>query len=177
MSNMNYYELTIKYERAGEKGLNTKVTEQYLVRTHSCATAEIGILKLLASQITGEARVTSIKESLIKEFCAGQVWLVTELNGEAQQLLGNKGANTECDRFYKAKVIFPTIDEVTCKVKKLSRFYCIHSGTVEAAHDLLIMSLSKICQDFEIHSVVETKITDYAFIVEKQKDDGVQSNP
>ena len=102
--------------------------------------------------------------------------IVTELKGEAQQLLGNKGANTECDRFYKAKVLFSTIDEVTCKVKKLSRFYYIHSGTVEAAHDLLIMSLSKTCQDFEIHSVVETKIIDYAFIVEMQKDDGVQSN-
>lgn len=168
---MNFYELTIKYERAGEKGLTTKVTEQYLVKTHSCATAEIGILKLLAVQITGEARVTSIKESLMRDLIEDKYGIVSELKGEAQQILGNKGANTECDRFYKAKVVFPIVDETTSKIKKLARFYCIHSGTVEAAHDLLTMELGKTCTDFEIHSVIETNITDYAFIVDKQKDD------
>lgn len=145
---MNIYELTVKYERAGEKGLNTKVTEQYIVRSHQCASAELGLLEALAPYVAGQCEVLSVKRSAVTE-------VITD-------------KNTEADRYYKAKVAYNIIDEVTGKTKKHPQYFFIFAGSVEAAHSVLNSNLQKSVMDYEVLSVSETKFVEYYFIKNEQ---------
>lgn len=161
---MNIYELTVKYERAGEKGLNTKVTEQYIVRSHQCASAEFGLLKVLAPVVTGQCEVLSVKRSAVTEVITDEYGIETKVAGDAARILGNKNANTEADRYYKAKVAYNIIDEVTGKTKKHPQYFFVFAGSVEAAHSVLDSHLQKSVMDYEILSVSETKFVEYYFI-------------
>ena len=145
---MNIYELTVKYERAGEKGLNTKVTEQYIVRSHQCASAELGLLKALAPVVTGQCEVLSVKRSAVTEVITDE--------------------NTEADRYYKAKVDYNIIDVVTGKTKKLPQYFFIFAGSVDAAHSALDNYLQKSVMDYEVLSVSETKFVEYWTIKNEQ---------
>ena len=166
---MQLYELTVKYERAGEKGLNTKVTEQYIIKAHSCATAEVGLLNVLKPLVTGICEVLSVKRSAVSEVIGDNYGLISKTIGEVDRLMGNTNANTEADRYYKAKVQFEHLDEITGKLKKTNQLYFIYAGSVEAAHKTLNYSLQKSISDYEIQSVVETKFINYAILVEEEK--------
>lgn len=143
---MNIYEVTVRYERAGEKGLNTKVVEQYIIEAKSCAAAENGLLEMLKSQVTGGVcEVLSIKRSAVNEIIEDGI-------------IG--------DKYYKTKVAFDFIDESTAKVKKLSKFYFIFAVSVEAAHKVLDTYLQKSIWDYEVLALSETKFIDYVHITE-----------
>lgn len=163
---MNIYEVTVRYERAGEKGLNTKVVEQYIIEAKSCAAAELGLMKMLAPAVTGMCEVLSIKRSAVNEIIADKYGLESQVAGEAARLMGNKTANIEADRYYKAKVAFDFIDELTGKIKKTSCFYFIFAGSVEAAHRVLEAHLRKCVMDYEVLALSETKFIDYVHITE-----------
>ena len=165
---MNIYELTVKYERAGEKGLNTKVTEQYIVRSHQCASAELGLLKALAPVVTGQCEVLSVKRSAVTEVITDEYGLETKIAGDVARIFGNKNANTEADRYYKAKVAYNIIDEVTGKIKKLPRYFFVFAGSVVATHSVLKNYLQKSVMDYEVLSVSETKFVEYLTIKNEQ---------
>lgn len=159
---MNIYEATVRYERAGEKGLNTKVVEQYIIETKSCAAAENGLLEMLKSQVTGGVcEVLSIKRSAVNE----TVGCDTCLDNDFQRAIEDAFPIGD-QRYYKAKVAFDLIDELTGKVKKLNKFYFISAASVEGAHMKLKYYLNASVMDYEVLALSETKFIDYVHITE-----------
>ena len=124
---------------------------------------------MLKPLVTGICEVLSDKRSAVSEVIGDNYGLISKTVGEVDRLMGNTGANTEADRYYKAKVQFELIDEITGKLKKTNQLYFIYAGSVEAAHKTLNYSLQKSISDYEIQSVVETKFIDYAILVEEEK--------
>lgn len=158
---MNLYEVSTRYERAGKKGLNTTVQEQYLVLATNCAASENITTLSLAPLVTGGFKVTCIKQSPAKGIIRDKNANISQLTGEAEQLSGNKAANTDADRFYRCKVNMITVYPDTLKEKKTSVQYIVNAGTIDAAKKLLTQFLG--ADDYEIASIIETKIIDYLY--------------
>ena len=59
----SWFEVKVSYERAGEKGLNTKVNEVYLVQGFSFTEVEKRITLELQPSVTGEFTINEMKRN------------------------------------------------------------------------------------------------------------------
>ena len=87
----NWFECKVSYDKAGEDGLLTRVSEVYLVDAMSFTEAEERIIREIEPMITGEFIVDSIKKTKIGELIDSDI--------EAD------------DRWWKCKVMLISIDE------------------------------------------------------------------
>ena len=90
------YECGVRYERTMENGMTKKVTELYLVDALSFAEAEGRITNEVEPYISGEFDVVTIKRTNISEIVEGL---------------------STADKWFKAKLMYITIDEKTGKEK------------------------------------------------------------
>lgn len=93
---MMLYECGVCYERIMENGMNKKVTELYLVDACSFAEAEGRITKEMEPYISGDFDVVTIKRTNYSEIVEGL---------------------STADKWFKAKLVFITIDEKSGKEK------------------------------------------------------------
>ena len=134
-----HFEIKTTYERAGEKGLNTKVNEVFLMTDYTFKAVEERITEELAPQVTGEFNISKIEVKNYSEI----------INTEDES----------ADRWFKCKISMVTIDEVSAKEKKTSLLYLVKAENVEDAILRTHKYLSGIF-DYDIALVTESPIVD-----------------
>lgn len=135
-----WFECKIKYEKTMENGLVKKVNEPYLVDALSFTEAEKRIIDEVSPFMTGEFQVADIKRAHYAEFF--------------------ETAEESADRWFKAKLVFITLDEKSGKEKKTSQNVLIQAADLRKAIDRLDEGMKGSMLDYTIASVNETAIMD-----------------
>ena len=135
-----WFECKIRYEKVMEDGLQKKVTEQYVVDALSFSEAEQRITEEMSAYISGEFEITDVKKAQYKE------------------VFFSDAAND--DRYYKAKLVFITIDERTEKEKRSAVTYLVQADTLDGAVKNINEVMDGTMIDYEKSNIAETKIMD-----------------
>ena len=135
---MMLYECGVRYERTMENGMTKKVTELYLVDACSFAEAEGRITKEMKPYISGDFDVVSIKRTNYSEIV-------------------ENGADS-ADKWFKAKLMFVTLDEKTAKEKKQAVYFIVKVSDINNAHTVVVEHMKTSVVDYEIATLDETKI-------------------
>lgn len=133
-----WFECKVRYEKVTEEGTQKKVTEQHVVDALSFSEAEQRIIEKMSAYISGEFEVTDVKKAQYKEVFF----------------------DDESDRWYKAKLMFITIDEKTEKEKRSAVTYLVQAGTLDGAVKNINEVMGGTMIDYEKSTVSETKILD-----------------
>lgn len=136
---MSYFIAVVKYDKTRENGAVHRVSEQYLCNALSCTEAEAIVTENLRPYISGDFLTTSVKASKI-----------TDVIGD-----------TDCGRFYLAKVALITVDERTAAEKRTVVPWLIGADNFNNAYNDLRHEIDKSVADIEIVSLAETQIKDY----------------
>ena len=136
----NWFECKVRYEKVTEDGTQKKVTEQYTVDALSFSEAEQRITEEMSAYISGEFEITDVKKAPYKE--------VFFRDNELE------------DRWYKAKLMFITIDEHTKKEKRSAVTYLVQAGTPDGALKNINEVMDGTMVDYEKSNISETKLMD-----------------
>jgi len=121
-----------------ENGVQKKVTEPYLVDALSFTEAEARIIEDMKPYVSGEFIVADIKRARIAELFFNE-------NG---------------DRYYKVKVFFITLDEVSGAEKKTAAQMMAQASDIKEAIAVLENGMKGTLADYAIASISETPIMD-----------------
>lgn len=135
---MRLFECGIRYEKTLENGMQKKVTELYIVDALTFTEAESRIIGEMSCFISGEFEVVSEKITNYSE-------LVQSPDG---------------DRWYRAKVVFKTLDEKTMNEKKQAQYYLVQAKDIDNAKSTLEQFMHGTMADWELEALQETKIMD-----------------
>jgi hypothetical protein len=131
-----------------ENGIEKKVTEPYLVDALSFTEAEARIIEEMKPYISGEFVVTGIKRVRIAELFFNE-------NG---------------DRYYKFKVFFVSLDEVSGAEKKTAVQMLAQASDIKEAIAVLENGMKGTLADYSIASVTETMLMDVFSFSSKPKE-------
>ena len=145
----NWYECRVKFEKVIENGTQKKVTEAYLVDALSFTEAENRIIEEMKPYITGEFEVTAVKKEKIAE-------IFIDPNG---------------DRWYKAKVIYISLDEKSGVEKKTSQNMLVQANDFQQALSNLTKGMRDTMSDWEVNTIAETTLMDVFGLVAKTKEE------
>jgi hypothetical protein len=145
----NWYECRVKFEKVIENGTQKKVTEAYLVDALSFTEAENRIIEEMKPYITGEFEVTAVKKEKIAE-------IFIDPNG---------------DRWYKAKVIYISLDEKSGVEKKTSQNMLVQANDFKQALSNLTNGMRDTMSDWEVNTIAETTLMDVFGLVAKTKEE------
>lgn len=134
----NWFETKISYEKEIEGGMMKKVTEPYLVDALSFTEAEARIIKEMTPFMSGEFTVANIKRANYTEIFEDEAG----------------------DRWYKAKVVFISIDEKSGAEKKTASNMLVQALNIHQAIENLDKGMKGTMADYEIASVTETMLMD-----------------
>lgn len=135
---MNWFECKIKYEKTVEDGKIQKVNESYLVDALSFTEAEARIIEEMKPFISGEFEVANIRKVRVAEMFP----------------------NPNGDKWYRAKVMFVTMDEDKGVEKRTSNMMFVQAGNMSEALKGITQGMSTSMIDYEIASLTETSIMD-----------------
>jgi len=135
---MNWFECKVSYEKMMENGVQKRVTEPYLVDALSFTEAEARIIEEMKPFISGEFNVLDIKRARIAEL-----------------FFNEKG-----DRYYKFKVFFISLDEISGAEKKTAVQMLAQATDIKEAITVLEAGMKGTLADYIIASVTETLIMD-----------------
>ena len=135
---MNWFECKISYEKMMDNGVQKRVTEPYLVDALSFTEAEARIIEEMKPYISGEFTVVDIKRARIAE-------LFFNDNG---------------DRYFRFKVFFISLDEVSGAEKKTAAQMLAQASDIKDAISVLENGMKGTLADYVIASVSETSIMD-----------------
>ena len=96
-----WFQCTVKYEKTMENGQQKKVTEPYLVDAISFTEAERRIIEEISPFMAGTFEVSDIKRAHFAEIF--------------------ESTDDSADRFFKAKLLFVTLDEKSGKERKTTQ--------------------------------------------------------
>ena len=133
------YECSVRYEKMHENGTVKKVTEQYLVDALTFTEAEARIIECVTPFISGEFDVIAIKRTKYSEIVSN---------------------DPNADKWFKAKLNFVTLNEVTGIEKKVPSFYIVNADSFDDAKDVLRDFMKGTVADYEVATLDETKIID-----------------
>ncbi len=143
----NWFECKVSYEKVLEKKKKKKVTEPYLVDALSFTEAEARIIEEIRPYISGEFTITDIKRAKLSE-------LFFNDNG---------------DRFFKAKVMFISLDEKSGTEKKTAVQMLAQASDIKEALKVVEKGMEGTLADYSIASLTETTIMDVFPYSEDQK--------
>ena len=130
--------------------MTKKVTEPDLVDALSFTEAEARIIEEISPFITGEFTVADIKRANYSELFYSE--------------------DASADRWYKAKLVFITLDEKTGKEKKTSSMMLIQAIDLRSALKNLEEGMRGSMMDYVIASLQETPLMDvFPFEVKDDK--------
>jgi len=135
---MTLYECGVRYEKTADNGMTKKVTELYLVDACSFVEAEGRITQEMQPYISGDFDVVTIKRTNYSEIVE----------------------NDAGDKWFKAKLMFITIDEKSSKEKKQAVHFIVHASDIDNAHRVVVEHMKGSVMDYEIATLDETKIMD-----------------
>lgn len=136
----NWFECRIAYEKIMEDGMQKKVKENYVVDALSFTEAEQRIMEEMSSYISGAFNVVDIKKMPYKEVFFDDAEM--------------------SDRYYKAKLVFITIDERTEKEKRSNVTYLVQAATLDGAVKNINEVMGGTMIDYEKSNIAETKVMD-----------------
>lgn len=151
--NNEWFECKVKYEKTMENGLLKKVNEPYLVEAINFTEAERRIIEEITPFMTGEFEVSDIKRARYAE------------------LFEAPGIDS-ADKFFRAKLVFITLDEKSGKEKKTSHNVLIQASDLRDAISRLDEGMKGSLMDYTIASVTETLIMDVYHYVKSERTDG-----
>lgn len=124
-----------------ENGMNKVVSELNLFDAMSFTEAEARAIEEFTTLVNGEMEVAEIKKAKFNE-----IVLTTD---------------TSADKYYNCKVNFITLDEKSGAEKKTSVQMLVQASSTDDAGKRLESHMKESMADYEVSSVVETKIIDY----------------
>ncbi|PID94679.1 MAG: phage tail protein [Bacteroidales bacterium] len=136
----NWFECKVNYDKAGDDGLLTRVSELYLVDALSFTEAEERITEEIEPMLTGEFVVASIKKIKIHELIDSDV-------------------DTD-DKWWKAKVMLVTINEDKGTEKLVANTIYIKAETINRAIESLDQQMSSSLSDYFVSAINETLVLD-----------------
>lgn len=138
----NWIEVRARYDKLMDNGAVKKVTEPYLADALSCTEAEARVTRELSPLISGDFRITKVEATKIAEIFFAPT----------------------CDRYYKVKVNFITIDERSGAEKRSPSYILVQASSFPDAFHRFTAGMKGTLADYEIESIAETKIMDvYCF--------------
>lgn len=140
MAMHTWFECKIRYEKLMENGMNKKVTEPYLIDALSFTEAEARIIEEMTPFITGEFTVSDIKRANYSELFMSE--------------------EESADRYFKAKLIFITLDEKSGAEKKSSTQVLVQAADLRDAIKKLDEGMKGTMADYQIGMVAETTLMD-----------------
>lgn len=146
MAMNNWYECRVKFEKTLENGTQKKVTEVYLVDAMSFTEAENRIIEEMTPFISGEFEVSAVKKDRIAEMFI----------------------DPEGDKWYRAKVMFITLDEKSGAEKKAASTMLVQAKDFQMAVKNLEDGMKGTMSDWEINTISETVIMDVYGVVAKE---------
>ena len=134
---MTLYECSVRYNKITDDGMTKKVTELYLVDACSFAEAEARIIGELSYANSCDIDVVTIKRTNYSEIVDGL---------------------STADKWFKAKLVFVTLDEKSGKEKKQAVYVIVHASDITKAHSSVVEHMKGSVMDYEIATLDETKI-------------------
>lgn len=131
-----WIEASARLHRMMENGQTKKVTEQYLVEALSMSEAEAIVTEKLTPFAGDNLTVSATRESNVSEIFY----------------------NEHCDKWYRVKSAFVTVDEKSGKEKKAMFHYMVQATDFQNALNNFLDGMKGIMSDYEIISIAETKI-------------------
>lgn len=135
-----WFEVKVSYDKVMEDGSEKKVTETYVVEAMTFTEAEAKIIEDMRAYISGDFDVVNINPMKFKELVFNE--------------------QEYCDLYYKAKLLFVTIDEKTEKEKKTPVCYLVQAASFDDCKNAIRKLMDDTMIDYQISSVSETKILD-----------------
>lgn len=136
-----YFEATVRYERTMSEGNIKMITEKYILTAASFAEAE--------ERITIE----------IEPFAAGQFDVKALKTIDVREVMMDGNRNSE-DKWFKCKVLFITINEITAEEKRTPANIYVFAKDTVSANNVLIEGLRSGMMDYEIDTIQATKIVE-----------------
>ncbi len=137
---LSWIECKVTYERAGEKGLNTKVNEVYLTQGFTFSEVEKRLTMELQPQVTGTFDINKMERTKYNE------------------LVNTDDENA--DKWFKCKIVMLTIDEVSAKEKKTSVIILVKAEDVADAVKRLTKHMEDSVMNYDLAAVNESPIVD-----------------
>lgn len=134
----NWFECKIKYEKTAEEGKIVKVNEGYMIDALSFTEAEARIIEEMRPFISGEFTVANIRRAKIAEMFF----------------------NEEGDKWYRAKVMFVSLDEEKGIEKRTASTMLVQASDIKAALNGITEGMKGSMADYDIASITETTIMD-----------------
>ena len=151
----NWYECRVKFEKVLENGVQKKVTEVYLVDAMSFTEAENRIIEEMTPYISGEFEVTAVKKDRISELFI----------------------DPEGDKWYRARVMFITLDEKSGAEKKTASIMLVQASDFKMAIKNLEEGMKGTMSDWEINTLTETTIMDVYGVVARESSEAPAEKP
>jgi hypothetical protein len=150
----SWYRGAIAYQREDEAGRLITVNEQYLVDSVSFSEAEARLYK----QIVTDA----------SDF---QVKTITKMR------LTDLFAHDEGEQWFKAKVIYYSVDEKSGKEKKIVNFMLVNAQGIQQGLDRVNENMRNFLIPYEITDIVLTQILDvFPYTAEEDKGPEIPAN-
>ena len=135
-----WFECKIRYEKVMEDGTPKKVNEVYVIDALSFSEAEERIMEEMSSYISGEIELVDVKIAPYKEIFFAD--------------------NNLTERWFKAKVVYITIDERTQREKRMPVMVLVNAGSINSAIKNTDEVMDGTMIDYAITAIQETKIFD-----------------
>lgn len=135
---MNWFDIKVRYSMISENGAEKKVSESYLVDAISFTEAEARINKELEAYLSDEFQIMNMKR-------ANYTDLLEDETG---------------DKYYKAKVVFVTLDEDKGREKKTANYILVQAKDLEGALSNLKTGFRDMTIDWDACAMTETPIMD-----------------
>lgn len=135
-----WFECKIRYEKIMEDGTPKKVNEVYVIDALSFSEAEERIMEEMSSYISGEIELVDVKIAPYKEIFFAD--------------------NNLTDRWFKAKVVYITIDERTQREKRMPVMVLVNAGNINSAIKNTDEVMGGTMIDYAITAIQETRIFD-----------------
>lgn len=135
-----WFEAKLRYDKVHDNGSEKKVTESFVIEAFSFGEAEKIALEFLGSLVSGEIQVININPMKFNEVIFDE--------------------EESCDRYYKAKLQFITLDEKTEKEMLKYFYYLVQASSFDNCKDTIRKMKQSTLIDYQIAAVSETKIVD-----------------
>lgn len=136
----NWFECKVRTEKMLEGGATRKVTEPYLVDALNFTEAEARIIEEITPYCNGQMEVVDIKRARYAEMFTSDL--------------------EQCDKWYKVKCVFVTLDEKTQTEKRTSQQMLVQASDLRDAVQRFDEGMRGSMIDYEIALVQETPLLD-----------------
>jgi len=148
----NWFQGSVTYEKTAEEGKIVKAVESYLVDALSFTEAEKRLIDEMKPFISGEFKVSGIRRAKINEM-----------------FFNEKG-----DKWYRAKVVFVSLDEEKGVEKLTAVTMYAQADTFKGAVEEIEKGMSGSMADYRIKSLTETNIEDVFKYVPPVEDEATE---